>query len=575
MQLRILSASLPTSPFLFFLTEGNSQVPRRLHRILGRVNSEMIFRLRTHLPSRCISNKAVTLHSPSRTRRVRCFQSSRPSHNHKISATEGDQSIEYLTTSSRVSRTDRIDAQDVLFDYLHCTRNFPFTDAEHISKNSPHFLQKLLSVIDDERDIRLSLSRFLRYNPINEFEPFLESLGLTPSELLSLLPRDLMFLSDDSLLVDSYHALCNYGIPRSKMGRMYKEAEQIFRYDCGVLAGKLRGYEDLGLSRSVIIKLVSCWPSLLIGDVSTGILVVLEKLKGLGMWDDFVGGYLSDQRTCHWKRMLDLMEFLDEVGYSEEQMGHQFKRNPALLFEGSMENIYVLFGRLVKLGIEMNELSTLFVQNPEILSGKFVKNLWRAVCFLSDIGMGVHDIASIVRVHIQLLGFHSLKGPKTVLSNLKIGRDDLCQILKEDPLKLFSLASKSKSNKGIGVDVYQNPSKHQEKATFLLRLGYAENSDDMSKALKQFRGRGDQLQERFDCLVRAGLESDVVTNMIKQAPSVLNQTKDVLEKKIDYLRSYLGYPLDSVVERPKGTPTLIQPFPCLPIFVLRGGGVQV
>ncbi|GMH21942.1 hypothetical protein Nepgr_023785 [Nepenthes gracilis] len=153
--------------------------------------------------------------------------------------------------------------------------------------------------------------------------------------------------------------------------------------------------------------------------------------------------------------------------------------------------------------------------------------------------MGVHDIASIVRVHIQLLGFHSLTG-----------RNDLCQILKEDPLKLFSLASKSKSNKGIGVDVYQNPSKHQEKATFLLRLGYAKNSDDMSKALKQFRGRGDQLQERFDCLVRAGLESDVVTNMIKQAPSVLNQTKDVLEKKIDYLRSYLGYPLDSVVVFP-------------------------
>lgn len=96
----------------------------------------------------------------------------------------------------------------------------------------------------------------------------------------------------------------------------------------------------------------------------------------------------------------------------------------------------------------------------------------------------------------------------------------------------------------------QSPSKHLEKTTFLLRLGYVENSDEMFKALKLFRGRGDQLQERFDCLVQAGLDCNVVSNMIKQAPSVLNQTKYVIEKKIDCLRNCLGYPLQSVVAFP-------------------------
>lgn len=69
----------------------------------------------------------------------------------------------------------RTEAQDVLFDYLHCTRSFHLTDAEHMSKNSPHFLQKLLSKVENEQDVARSLSKFLRYNPINEFEPFLRA----------------------------------------------------------------------------------------------------------------------------------------------------------------------------------------------------------------------------------------------------------------------------------------------------------------------------------------------------------------------------------------------------------------
>lgn len=89
-----------------------------------------------------------------------------------------------------------------------------------------------------------------------------------------------------------------------------------------------------------------------------------------------------------------------------------------------------------------------------------------------------------------------------------------------------------------------------DKTAFLLSLGYVENSDEMTRALKRFRGRGDQLQERFDCLVKAGLDCNSVSSLIKQAPMVLNQSKDVIEKKIDYLANCLGYPLAAVVAFP-------------------------
>lgn len=457
--------------------------------------------------------------------------------------------LESSVNGSRVSRSARTEAQDVLFDYLHSTRSFHVTDAEHVSKNSPNFLQKLLSKVENGQDVGRSLSKFLRYNPINEFEPFFESLGLTQCEISALLPRNFMFLSDDCAMIENYHVLCDYGIARSRIGRMYMEVPAIFRYDRGELCSKVRAYEELGLSRSTVIKLVGCCPWLLVGGIDSEFVILLERLRGLGFQNDWIGGYLSGKSLYNWRRMYDTINFLEKVGYNEKQMGSLFKANPELLIDGSGKNVYVLVGRLIKLGLEMEEVLFLFSQNPQILLKKCAKNLWQAVSFLFDIRMKAEDIASIVSSHVQLLCSYSLKGPKTVLKSLNVGREDLCQIIMEDPSELPSLASKSKicGNKHISR---HSPSQYLEKTTFLLGLGYAENSDEMMKALKMFRGRGDELQERFDCLVQAGLDCNVVSNMIKQAPSVLNQTRHVIEKKIDCLRNLLGYPLQSIVAFP-------------------------
>ncbi|KAK8336006.1 hypothetical protein V6Z11_A09G093300 [Gossypium hirsutum] len=387
--------------------------------------------------------------------------------------------------------------------------------------NSPHFFEKLLSKFDPEEDVVKSLSKFLRYNPINEFEPFLESLGLSPVEIRSLVPQRLMFLTDDSVMLENFRVLRDYGIPRIKMGKMYKEFREIFEYDYGILTSKLKAYENLGLSKPIIIKLVSCCPSLLVGGVDAEFAAVLEWFKELGMEKDEIGGFVSGKGIYDWGRMLDTLDFLDRVGYTDEQLHNLLKTNPALLFQGSGKKVYVLFGQLLKLGIG----------------------------FLFDIAMQTEDIVHIVSTRMELMGSYSLKGPKTVCRELNVKRDELCQIIKEDPLKWFDVASKSKIQSSIQV-ASKDPSTFLEKTAFLSRLGYLENSDEMLKALKQFQGRGDQLQERFDCLVNAGLDSNIVKNLIKQAPMVLNQSKHLLEKKIDCLTNWLGYPLESVVAFP-------------------------
>nr|GLL33944.1 transcription termination factor MTEF18, mitochondrial [Ipomoea trifida] len=481
--------------------------------------------------------------------RNRCFRSSGLSQFSKATATESTSQTPSSLNSIKISRVARSDAQAALFEYLHYTRGFNFVDAEHISKSSPCFLQKLLLKVENEEDVSRALSRFLRYHPINEFEPFFESLGLSPDEIVLLLPRNLMYLTDNHLLLDNYHVLSSYGIPRSNIGKIYKEAIEIFQYGDGVLNKQLMACEKLGLSRSTVIKLVSCSPTVLVGDVNNELFEVIEKFKKMGFGNDWIGSYLSSEHSCNWSRILRTTLFLSEVGYNEPQMGTLFKANPALLFEGSGKCAYVLVAQLVKLGLDMGEIHSLLLEYPEILSLKCTKRFWKAMNFLFEIGMETKDIAKIVSRHIELLGSNSLKRPKTVLKYFKGDRRHLCQSIMEDPLNLFRLASKSEI-KSIEQTAFRNPATSSEKTAFLLKLGYVENSDEMTKALKMFRGRGDQLQERFDCLVEAGLDCNIVVSMVKKAPTLLNQTKDVLEKKLGSLKKHLGYPVESILSFP-------------------------
>ncbi|XP_019150641.1 PREDICTED: transcription termination factor MTEF18, mitochondrial [Ipomoea nil] len=517
-----------------------------IHKFHKRVSRKMISQLNHALFSSNISVCQSGGSSSSVSQSLQAFTLMR---NRSFRSSGLSQYSKATATESKISRVARNDAQAALFEYLHYTRGFDFVDAEHISKSSPCFLQKLLLKVENEEDVSRALSRFLRYHPINEFEPFFESLGLSPDEIALLLPRNLMFLTDNHLLFDNFHVLSSYGIPRSNIGKIYKEAIEVFQYGDGVLNKQLMACENLGLSRSTVIKLVSCSPTVLVGDVNNELFEVIEKFKKMGFRNDWIGSYLSSEHSYNWSRILGTTFFLSEVGYNEPQMGTLFKANPALLFEGSGKCTYVLVAQLLKLGLDMDEIHSLLLEYPEILSLKCTKRLWKAMNFLFEIGMETKDIAKIVSSHIQLLGSNSLKRPKTVLKCFKGDSRHLCQTITEDPLNLFRLASKSEI-KSIEQTAFRNPANTSEKTAFLLKLGYVENSDEMTKALKMFRGRGDQLQERFDCLVEAGLDCNVVVSMVKKAPTLLNQTKDVLEKKLGSLEKHLGYPVESILSFP-------------------------
>uniref|UniRef100_A0ACD6APR5 Uncharacterized protein n=3 Tax=Avena sativa TaxID=4498 RepID=A0ACD6APR5_AVESA len=443
----------------------------------------------------------------------------------------------------------RASAQAALFEYLHSTRGMEFTLAEHMSKNAPVFLAGLLGKVDTRGggDVRCSVSRYIQYHPINEFEPLFESIGLSPSELKKFLPSDLIYLSDAVDLLDNYKVLCDYGVQRTKIGKVYKEAKEVFGYGHGVLFSKLQQYEQLGLSKSTMAKLVVCCPKLLIGEANLEFLQVFDKLKSFGIMLALFRGGLSDKSMHNWSRTLRMLEFLEMMGSNNKALlVRLIKEHPRFVFGESGKRLYLLVSLLCKFGIQINSMLKLFVQCPWVLNVDFPKNLQKSVSFLANIGMEAFDITRVVSSCPEILGASSCQRVSAVLSSTDMSAERLCDIIKDDPMQFGNLVSKKKFAAVKKIDSFYL----EEKAEFLLKIGFVENSDDMSKAMSQFRGRGDQLQDRLDCLVDAGLDYENACSIIKVAPQILNMSVDMIKKKMSYLLNDLGYTLEYFVAFP-------------------------
>ncbi|XP_021724000.1 transcription termination factor MTEF18, mitochondrial-like [Chenopodium quinoa] len=445
-------------------------------------------------------------------------------------------------TVRRFSKTIKKEAQGALLDYLHSTRSLPFLDAEHMSKNSPQFLRKLVDNVKNEPEIGRSVARFLRYHPINEFEPFFESIGLEPSEFVPQLPRDLMFLSDEEGLFDNYFVLCEYGVNRYHIGRIYRGAREVFRYGNGVLISKLREFEELGLSKPVIAKAVVFNPCLLIDGGGKEFFKVVVKLQCLGFAYEWVEQHLLENASYNWRQVFELLHMLNDIGCENEELGNLLRQHPELLFDRSGRLTFSLIGYLLKFGCTKNDICSLFIHFPQIKVGKFLQNLGRAFELFCELEMDALNIENIIQTHVMLLGSCSVKKANSLICNLNIGKKRLCEIIIENPLVLKNWVLRAKIKRLSETRMCPR----KERIKFLSSIGFTEHSNEMEKALKLFRGKGDELWERFDCLVKAGLSEGDVAQMTKAAPQILNQSKEVIETKIRYLVNDLGYPVSSL-----------------------------
>lgn len=399
-----------------------------------------------------------------------------------------------------------------------------------------------------------SISRYLRYHPINEFEPFFESVGLKPSEYAPLLPRDMIFLNDDPLLMENYHTLCYYGVPRSKMGNFFKQVPQVFRFDYGVLSSKLKAYENLGVAPSTLVDAVAVSPKLLVGDVSIEFVKFVEKFNYLvakgGGGSGWIKWNLLDGVSCNWGLMLELLSLFFKVDFSEEELGDIIRRRPWVVLEESGGRTMSMIGFLVKFGLSVNQIAFMFLEFPQIRIAKFYANLRQCFKFMTEIEMQGEEIGRIFQSHTLLLGSSALKTERTLRGSLNVGKKRLCRMLQENPQEMENWVLGRKIQPLLSLKDMEDENCKLLKTEFLLSLGYAENSKEMKRAFKVFRGKGAELQKRFDfIIVKAGLKCEDVRKMIRVSPQILNQTTDRINMKMEYLLK-VGYPLSDLVTFP-------------------------
>lgn len=437
-----------------------------------------------------------------------------------------------------------------MLNYFYSTRGLQYMIAESMSKNSPIFIDNLLKKVncDDASDINQSITRYLRFRPVNEFEPFLESSGLLPTEYTHLIPSDKIFLNEDAFLLENHHVLCYCGVDPKKIGKIFKEAREVFAYETGVLASKIKRYEDLGFSRLFLSKLIVSSPSILIGDTNVELAKVLNMLKSMGFEVDWVMENLSEEVSCDWSSVNRVISLLREICFDEDELCGLIRKHPRLVFENSGKWTLILAGFQTKLGSSRSELCSLFQKFPQIQVETCVSNLRLCFLFLKEIEMEDDEIRKVFRSHSWWLGTCRLKKTSSLLVNLMAGKSRICQVIQENPeeMKKWTMGSKIQPLPASKVNIESKTMKTQ----FLLDLGYKENSEEMDKAFKRFHGRGTELRERFNVLVSLGLNEKDVKDMVRASPNILSQTSDVLESKVKYLVNELGYPLSTLVAFP-------------------------
>jgi hypothetical protein len=384
---------------------------------------------------------------------------------------EGETELSQLE-KRRVSRA----AQLVFLDYLHVTRGLNFVDAEHISNHSPIFVSKLLEMVKDAikdpvkgseeamfrskemrkelRDLRVTkaLVRLFNFHPINEFEPFMESIGLKPSEYEPFLPRDLMFLTDNETLLENYRVLYNYGVTHTKIGRIYREAAEVFSFHENVLQSKLQALEGLGFSRTSVIKLVICSPVMLVCDPNAEF-KVLQWLDDVGIDRDWIVQFLYVTKSYNWRRMVEVLQFFSEMGFDKEAIGILIRKNPDFFLDGSGKALFQAVNIMIKAGSEKGDLFNLFLNFPNVRARNFARNIIRGVMFLGTLGVSDEDVKKFVVLNASILGSAPLKKANSILTNLSVGKKRLWKIIMNEPHQLLEYALGSKLNRLAKPDI--------------------------------------------------------------------------------------------------------------------------
>ncbi|KAF1888429.1 hypothetical protein Lal_00011200 [Lupinus albus] len=449
-------------------------------------------------------------------------------------------------------------AQHVLTDYLHATRSLPYPYADQIAKNSFLSLSNLISKLQGGSFTFNSLVKFLRYNPINEFEFFFESIGISYSKVHSFLPHNKFFFSEDGSLLDAASVLSEFGFPWDKLGLLYVETGgSVFKRSVVELKGRLCFFKRYGFCNVQVIGMCLAFPFLFLHEEEQGQFHgLLDDLK-LVFLDFDLAGSVEGSVDSWYEVCRKIRVFYDLNDDGKYNIGELIGRNKSVILEHGEEELIRKVEYFCKFGVKKEEVALLILQGSELLNINLETPVINVLKLLKHVGLSSEDLEDVRRNYGHVLGTIKMSNLPSVMRALGLHEWFFNKLKDGDHQLLMSYITTYPNEdqdkdylRGLEtIRVSRTPIHNMNKLNFLHALGFGENGFTMS-ILNDLHGNVSELQERFDCLMNSGIEFSKVCKMITIRPRILSQNPEILVQKINFLCQEMGNNIEILVAFP-------------------------
>ncbi|XP_061370827.1 transcription termination factor MTEF18, mitochondrial-like isoform X2 [Gastrolobium bilobum] len=426
-------------------------------------------------------------------------------------------------TSTSTSTTSRIpwrykklavtQAQHALTDYLHATRSIPYPYADQIAKNSLLSLTNLISKVPfSPSNFSQNLDKFLRYNPINEFEFFFESIGIHYTQLHALLPPNKFFFSEDGSLLDAACALSEFGFPWDKLGVLYMESGSVFKRSALELKGRLCLFKRYGFCNAQVTGICLAFPFVFCeeeGQLGALIDGLFSDLK-VAFWDFDLAGSVEGNVEAWHEVCRKIRVFYKLNGDKVFKIGDLIGRNKSVILEHGEEELIQKVEYFCSFGVKKEEVARFILEGSELLNLDLETSVINVLKLLKHLGMSSKDIEDVKRDYAHVLGTIKMANLPNVMRALGL-REWFFNKIKDGNHHLLvgyitSYPNEPQDKYYLGgleaVSVSRTPVHNMNKLNFLHALGFGENALTMN-ILTDLHGTSSELQKRFDCLLHS------------------------------------------------------------------------
>ncbi|WVZ65950.1 hypothetical protein U9M48_015230 [Paspalum notatum var. saurae] len=442
-------------------------------------------------------------------------------------------------------------------EYLHSTRCLASSHADSIAAHSPLSLLSFLAALPrvpssfPTAELPALLRRHLNFHPLNELPFFLESIGAPATATAPC--SDLMFLADHPSLLGAVTALAHFGFPWSHLGLLFPAV--LLGVPPNLISTRLAALETRlhRLPRAAIIAACLTFPSLLEGDISDCDPLVkdlVSTFRELG--PDFRSSNDIEAFSGVCRRMRIFYDAGAEIG----SIGGLVRGSQGVFLQLGETRIAERLQFFKELGMEAKELGRFLLSNARVFDIDFSDVVISVPEYLRRVGLAEDEIDAAVEKHPYVVGKNNLENLPRVLramgldhrflEKILVGGESLRYlspyfVLEDDSYNahvekafLDGMAKVKADRKAHYVDT---------KLDFLKNIGYGEN-EITAKLTLVLHSSKDLLLERFNCLLERGVEYKMLCRILNICPKALNQRKDTINEKLNYLTEELGYSLE-------------------------------